>query len=134
MSSGYDGRLVRTLAAVALGGVLGAELRYLTGLLLTSAAEGFPWATLVVNIVGGFAMGLLTVVLTRSHDPHPLLQPFLGVGVLGGFTTFSAYTVDAVRLVDADRPGAAAGYVVLTLLGALAATVAGQLAGRAVNR
>ena len=115
------------LVVIAAGGVVGAELRYATGLLLPAHPPAFPWATVLVNVVGGFAMGALTAGIDRSRTPHPLLRPFAGVGVLGGFTTFSTYSTDTVRLLDAGRVLPALGYAALTLVAALAATLAGRL-------
>ena len=87
---------------VALGGALGAVLRYQTGgavarWLGPSAAAAFPWATLAVNVTGSFAMGLLAGWLAR-HDGAEGWRLLLGVGLLGGFTTFSAFSLEAVAL------------------------------------
>jgi fluoride exporter len=120
------------LAAVALGGVLGAEARYGVGLLLPHAPQAFPWSTLLVNALGCLLIGVLMVLLTATTAPHPLVRPFLGVGVLGGFTTFSAYAVDVQRLLLAHRPGTAAGYLVATMAGALVAVWIGATAARAL--
>jgi len=115
----------RLLAAIAAGGVIGAEFRFGVGKLLPPGEDGFPWATLLINVVGGFGMGVLMAVIARLKRPHPLLRPFAGVGVLGGFTTFSTYSTDTYRLIDAGRPELALAYSALTLTAALAATVAG---------
>jgi protein CrcB len=84
-----------------------------------------------VNISGCLLIGVLMVVITELVTPHRLVRPFLGVGVLGGYTTFSTATVDALTLVDASRPGAALGYLVATptlaLLGCAAAVIAARL-------
>lgn len=112
---------------IALGGVIGSELRYLVGLLV--AGTGFGWSTVVVNVTGGFGMGLLTAVLAGARRPRPLVRLFLATGVLGGFTTFSAFSADTVRLAADGRPWAAAGYVVLTLLLVLVVTYAGDRSG-----
>jgi fluoride exporter len=117
------------LLVMAAGGVVGAELRYATGLLLPRA-PAFPWATLLVNVLGGLGMGALMAVVARHRHPHPLLRPFLGVGVLGGFTTFSTYSTDTVTLMDAGRTGPALLYAVLSLVAALVATVVGGWAVR----
>jgi CrcB protein len=117
------------LVVIAAGGVIGAESRYAVSWLFSSGPRSFPWATLLVNVVGGFGIGVLMAVLGRAVRPHPLLRPFLGVGVLGGFTTFSAYSTDIYRLIDVGRPELALGYAALTLIAALAATVAGMAAG-----
>jgi len=105
------------LAVVAGGGALGAAARYGIGVAWPHEAGGFPWATLAVNVAGCVAIGLLA----RVAPAHRLAWPFLGTGVLGGFTTFSTYAVDAWILADAGRPLAAVAYVVGTLVAALAA-------------
>ena len=101
-------------ALVAIGGAVGAMTRYGVGLLSVSlGVAGFPWATLGINVVGGFAMGLLAGALSEGGAALRLL---LGVGVLGGFTTFSAFSLDAVRLMEADDLGGAAAYVLLSVV------------------
>lgn len=101
------------LAVIAAGGVLGAEARYGLGILLPHPAA-WPWSTLLVNVSGCALIGVFMVVITELVDPHRLVRPFIGVGVLGGYTTFSTATVEALTLLTAGRPGAAIGYVVAT--------------------
>lgn len=124
--------------AVAAGGVAGAEARYGLGELVRHTGRQFPWSTLLINVTGCFLIGALMVLLLELTSPHRLARPFLGVGVLGGYTTFSTFAVDAVRLVDAHRPLVALGYVATTavacLLAVLVATLATQLVGRHVRR
>jgi CrcB protein len=122
------------LAVIAVGGVIGAELRYGVGILIPPGARSMPWATFLVNVLGGFGIGVLMAVLGRAPHRHALLRPFLGVGVLGGFTTFSTYSTDVYRLIDVGRPELALGYAALTLFAALAATVAGMAVGTARPR
>ena len=94
------------LPFVALGGALGATLRYLAILLWPA-----PWGVMAVNVAGCFAIGLLAVPLLLSdRGPHPL-APLLVTGVLGGFTTFSAFSLDALRLIEGGRLGTALIYV-----------------------
>jgi CrcB protein len=112
------------LPAISAGGVVGALLRYSVGLMLPSGAPSFPWATLLVNVGGGFVMGALAAVLAQR--PRPLLRAFAGVGLLGGFTTFSTYSTDTYRLLEAGRAGQALVYAVGTLTLALTATEAGR--------
>ncbi|ASO18062.1 CrcB protein [Actinoalloteichus hoggarensis] len=111
------------LAAVAAGGALGTLARYGIGL-LTDPAD-LPVGTLAVNLLGCLLIGVLTAVPAAAAR-HRLWRPFLGTGVLGGFTTFSAYAVDVHGLVEAGRGPAAALYLVGTLACALAATAAGR--------
>jgi CrcB protein len=112
---------VRLLTVIAVGGAAGACARRGASLAWPTPAGGFPWATFAVNTAGCAALGLLMVMITEVRPAHPLVRPFLGTGVLGGFTTFSAYAVDAERLLDAGRPGLALAYLGLTVLAALAA-------------
>ncbi|NDL57217.1 fluoride efflux transporter CrcB [Phytoactinopolyspora mesophila] len=110
------------LAAIAAGGVVGAEARYALTL-LNADPPAFPWVTLVENITGCFLIGVLMAVLTQLTAPHPLLRPFLGIGVLGGYTTFSAYAVEVRVLLLDDRALAALVYLVVTPIGALGAVL-----------
>ena len=124
-----------TLAAVAVGGALGATGRYGAGVAWPTPDGGFPWSTFGVNIVGCFAIGLLFVALTEgAGPPHPLARPFLGTGLLGGFTTFSAYAVEADLLVAQGRAAVALGYVFGTLAAAVLAAQAGVWSARAAAR
>lgn len=117
--------------AVALGGALGAVLRYGVSTALPTVPETFPWPTLLVNVVGCLLLGALMVVI-EVRAPHKLARPFLGVGVLGGFTTFSTYVTDAMRLIAHGDPGIALAYVAVTLVAALAATLLGTITARRV--
>ena len=111
------------LMQVAFGGALGASARYLTGIAASRLlGAGFPWGTLIVNVVGSFAMGALVVVLMQSDSR---LGPFLITGVLGGFTTFSAFSLDALSLFERGQAGLAAGYVAASVALSLAALFAG---------
>ncbi len=122
------------LLAIAVGGVVGAEARYGIDRLVPPSRSGFPWATFVINVSGCLLMGVLMVVLTELLTPHRLLRPFLGIGILGGFTTFSGFTVDAVRLVAAHQAGLALTYLVATLIGAAAALALGTVVTRSLGR
>jgi len=113
------------VAAVAAGGILGAEARYGLGIAWPHGPDGWPWATFVVNVSGCLLIGALMVLVTEAFEPHPLVRPFLGVGVLGGYTTFSTYSVDVVALVVTGRAGLALAYLVLTPVAALLAVRAG---------
>ena len=135
MSSESEGRrpsLGAVVAVVAVGGVLGAEARYGLAVGLPHAPGAWPWATLLANVSGCLLIGVLMVLVTERHAAHPLLRPLLGVGVLGGYTTFSTYAVDAVAAVAAGRPGLALLYVVVTPLLAVAAAAVGIAVTRAV--
>jgi len=94
------------LPLVALGGALGAALRYLATLLWPA-----PWGVMAINVAGSFAIGVLAVPLLLSEQGAHPLAPFVVTGVLGGFTTFSAFSLDALRLIEDGRMGAALLYV-----------------------
>ncbi len=112
------------LAAVAVGGVAGAEARYGIGLLVPHAGHSFPWSTLLINLLGCALIGALMGALERRRDPHRLARPLLGTGVLGGFTTFSTFAVDVDKLVDGGHAVTALGYAAATLAGCLVAVSA----------
>ena len=116
-----------TLLAVALGGAVGAALRW--ALELALPVGGWPWATLLANVVGSAALAVLVVHDDRHAHPR-WLRPGVGTGLLGGFTTFSTYAVQ-VAVLDATDPLLALAYLVATpALCVVAATVAGRLALR----
>ncbi|MFJ3137980.1 fluoride efflux transporter CrcB [Streptomyces sp. NPDC086843] len=123
---------VSVVAVVALGGAIGASARYGASLLWPTADGAFPWTTLGVNAVGCAVIGVFMVVISDVWAAHRLVRPFLGTGVLGGFTTFSTYAVDIQRLVDADRARAGLAYLGLTLLVALAAVWSAAWATRRI--
>ncbi|MEV0284807.1 CrcB family protein [Kribbella sp. NPDC050820] len=109
------------LAVVALGGMLGAAGRYLIGQTWPTPAGGFPWATFTINVTGCALIGVLMVLVTDVWLRQRLLRPFLGTGVLGGYTTFSTYTVDVQHLITGGHPGAALAYLAATPAAALVA-------------
>jgi CrcB protein len=118
------------LAVISAGGVLGALARYGAGLLCPPSAAGFPWGIFAVNVSGCLLIGVLMALVTHVWPGRRLLRPFLGTGVLGGFTTFSGYTVDIVRLIDAGAAGVAVAYLLGTLLAALPAVYGGTVVTR----
>ena len=119
---------------VFLGGGLGAAARHgvnRAGLALFG--PDFPWGTMVVNIVGSLAMGLLVALLAaQPGGASNNLRLFLATGVLGGFTTFSAFSLDALTLWERGQGGAALAYVVASVLLSLSAVGAGFWVGRAL--
>jgi fluoride exporter len=108
---------------VALGGALGALARYGLAQGLPGRPGHFPLATFVTNVAGCFAIGVLMVAVTEIWTVHRLLRPFLGVGVLGGFTTFSTYANEVRALLQPGTIVVAAGYLAGTLICALLATL-----------
>ena len=123
--------MFRTLLEVALGGAVGASARYLTYAALSRAAgQGFPWATIVVNVAGSFLMGVLVVWLAEKGSMR--LAPFLMTGILGGFTTFSAFSLDAVVLWERGEPVQASVYVAGSVVLSVAALIVGMALTRGV--
>ncbi|HEX2256374.1 MAG TPA: fluoride efflux transporter CrcB [Afifellaceae bacterium] len=122
------------LLLVAAGGAIGAALRHLVGLgALRLFGAGFPVGTLTVNVAGSFAMGLLIGWLAlRAAGGGQNLRLFLATGVLGGFTTFSAFSAETVLLWERGAAGAALGYVAASVVASIAALVAGLAIVRAV--
>ncbi|MEQ8343114.1 MAG: fluoride efflux transporter CrcB [Marinovum algicola] len=121
--------MTSTLLQVAAGGAIGASARYLTGIAAVRViGHGFPWVTLLVNVLGSFLMGALVVVLAHYHATR--FAPFLMTGVLGGFTTFSAFSLDAVALFERGQVTTAALYVAGSVGVAIAALFAGMMAAR----
>jgi fluoride exporter len=122
------------LAVVALGGALGALSRYGIGLWLPTEPGRFPWGTFLINVSGCALIGILMVLVTEGRLAHPLARPFLGVGVLGGFTTFSTYSNEIRGLL---RPGdlpVAVAYLLGTLACALLALIVASWLTRAALR
>lgn len=117
---------MKNLVLVAAGGGIGASLRYLTGIAaLRWFGPNFPWGTLVVNVVGSFLMGLVAELIIRRIGVGSDLRLFLMTGLLGGYTTFSAFSLDAIFLFERGALFAALGYVLLNVVGAIIALVLG---------
>lgn len=121
--------MIQTMFLVALGGAIGSVARYLVNISVPRLlGHGFPYATMLVNVLGSFLMGVLVVVLAMKSGNR--FAPFLMTGVLGGFTTFSAFSLDAAKLWEAGQGGAAAGYVIGTVGLGLGALFAGMTFAR----
>lgn len=120
------------LLLVMVGGAVGAAARHLTGqAMLSATGPGYPWGTLTINIVGGMLMGLLVGTLARSVADEPW-RLLLGVGLLGGFTTFSAFSLEIVLMIERGEWTTALGYVAASVIGSAAALFAGLALVRAV--
>lgn len=119
---------VPVLAAISAGGMLGSAARYGLGVAWPHPPAGFPWATLVINTSGCLLIGVLMVVVTQVATGRRLLRPFLGVGVLGGYTTFSTYVVDIQHAAAVGRAGLGLLYLAATLVTAMLAVWAGAAA------
>ncbi|WP_248579430.1 CrcB family protein [Nocardioides sp. InS609-2] len=120
------------LPTISAGGMLGASARHGLEIAWAAGAGGFPWATFVTNVGGCALIGLLMVYVVEVGAGHPLLRPFVGVGILGGFTTFSTYTVQTTGLLDSQEPALALVYLFGTIAAALAAVIIGVVLGRVV--
>ena len=115
----------------AFGGALGALARWGVATALPHSPGGWPWATLLVNLTGCLLLGALTAALTARSPEPPWARPFLAVGVLGGYTTYSAFAVEVVELTDAGAAALAAGYVLVSVLGGVLAVAVGVRVVRA---
>jgi CrcB protein len=123
--------MIWTLSQVAAGGAIGAVLRFATvGAAARLFGAGFPAGTMIVNVVGSLAMGFLFVILTARGSG---LHPFLLTGVLGGFTTFSAFSLDAVTLWERGDAFQAGLYVAASVALSILALALGALIGRVVT-
>lgn len=114
--------------AVGFGGFVGAVLRYLAG--MTVPAADFPWSTLAVNIVGSFALGLIAALVVSGVVADERLSLFLRVGLCGGFTTFSTFSLEAMQMAQAGHGFLVAAYCVGMVALCVAAAFAGDWVGR----
>ncbi|WP_222432028.1 fluoride efflux transporter CrcB [Leekyejoonella antrihumi] len=120
------------VAVIACGGAVGAVSRYAVGLAWPTTAGHFPVSTLLINVIGCAIMGVFMVLITQKWQVHPLVRPFFGTGVLGGFTTFSTYEVDAQHLLQGGHWVTALAYLVATLAAAVFAVWAAETVTRLV--
>lgn len=124
---------MRLFALAVAGGALGSGARHLVNVGLARAfGPAYPWGTLTVNIVGSLLMGFLAEMILRRLDGSHEARAFLLTGILGGFTTFSAFTLDIATMLGRDAAAAAAGYVVASVAISLAALYAGLALARAL--
>jgi CrcB protein len=123
---------------VALGGAVGAVARHqagrgMTALLGPAAISAFPWATLAVNVVGSLAMGLLAGWLARNGNGGETARLLLGVGLLGGFTTFSAFSLELMVLIERGQGSSAFAYAAISVLAGVTALYIGLIVMRLVG-
>jgi CrcB protein len=118
------------LAVISAGGAVGSVGRWGVGELLPWSGTSFPWATFVVNVSGALALGVLMVLVLEVWRPHRYVRPFVGIGLLGGWTTFSTYALEARDLLAVGRPATALAYVAGSLVAGLVAVWLGMLAAR----
>lgn len=122
----------QTVGLVSVGGALGALARYGVNVAVPYQPGGFAWATFLVNVSGCLLIGVLAVLSTETWQAPGWVRPFLGVGVLGGYTTFSTYVVDFTSSLTA--PITALAYLFGTLVAAMAAAWGGATLARALSR
>lgn len=117
---------------VMSGGAIGAAMRYGLSRALPVSEGGWPWATFAANVLGGLAMGVLAAWVLRGDNSAESLRLFVGVGVLGGFTTFSAFSLEMAQMIERGQMGIAAVYALASVLLALGALFVGMIAAKAV--
>ena len=119
-----------TLLAIAVGGVGGTAARYAIGRIVPVTPGAFPWATFFINVTGSFALGAFLGWLLAREPQDRYLRPFVAVGVLGGYTTFSTAMVESTVLAKDGHVPLAAAYVLASLVGGLLAVVGGYRVAR----
>ena len=121
------------VAAVAAGGAIGSAARYILSVAIQRLfGTDFPWWTLSVNVIGSFLMGVIVTSVALRWSIGQTGQAFLTVGILGGFTTFSAFSLDVAALVERNASVAAGGYVLSSVILSIAALFAGMTVTRMV--
>jgi CrcB protein len=120
--------VIYVLASV--GGALGALARWAVGRGLPHSAGSWPWSTLLVNLTGCLLLGALFAVLAARVPEPSWVRPFVGVGVLGGYTTYSTFAVEIVDLTRTGAVVAAVGYLLLSVVGGVLAVALGAVAAR----
>ena len=123
---------MKSFLLVMAGGALGAALRSQLSRMLSVGAGGWPWHSFTANVVGGFAMGMLTGRVAQKGTDGNDLQLLLRVGLLGGFTTFSAFSLEMALMAERGQLALAAGYALASVIIALVALFAGMATMRAV--
>jgi len=125
---------MKTLLFIALGGAIGSVARSLTGRISMSIfGVDFPWGTLIINVLGCFIMGLLAGLFAHVTHASQEVRGFLMVGVLGGFTTFSAFALDVVTLYERGALWPALGYLIVSVIFSILALVGGLLLIRTLS-
>ena len=124
---------MRLLILATVGGAIGSGARLLVNVgFARTLGPHFPWATLTVNVVGSLLMGFLVDMILRQYGGSPELRTFLATGILGGFTTFSAFTLDIATLAGRGDGASAAGYVLASVVISLLALYAGIAMSKAI--
>jgi CrcB protein len=118
---------IGVLLAIAIGGAIGSLVRYfVAGAVQSAAWPGFPWGIFVVNVSGGFVMGIIVALGALKLTYTPEIRAFLTVGILGGYTTFSTFSLDSVLLIERGALASAAAYVVGSAVLSILALFAGM--------
>ena len=126
--------MLLNLVFIALGGAIGACLRYLMTIGMSRlVGGGYPWGTLAANVVGSLAMGALVGWLMRRGGDGETLRLFLGVGLLGGFTTFSTFSLEVMLLWQRGEAGSAITYAAASVMLSVLALIAGLVIARGAN-
>ena len=121
----------RVLGAVALGGALGTGARYELVQAFPVPDNGFPWTTFIINVAGAYVLGVLLTFVLERWPPTRYARPFLAIGVLGAFTTWSALAVETDLLVKDGHAATAVAYIVASIVAGLAGAYLGIVTGRA---
>lgn len=125
--------ILRDIALVAIGGAVGSVLRYLAGVAASALfGMGFPYGTFFVNVTGSFAMGVLIEVIARRFEASEALRLLIATGVLGGYTTFSSFSLDTAALWERGQQLLALGYVAASLGLGIAALFCGLWLARSL--
>jgi fluoride exporter len=122
------------LAAIGSGGALGAVARYELVLAAPVSPAAFPWTTWAINLTGSFVLGVVATLVLERWPPTRYVRPFVGIGICGGYTTWSTFMTETALLARDHRPGLAAVYIAASVTGGLAATYAGIWATRRQGR
>ena len=121
---------IRNIIAVGAGSFIGGIARYLVSLVMKSISKGFPWATLLVNLLGCLTIGLLWGFLSRNASESTSWGLFLTVGLCGGFTTFSTFSKEALTMLQTGQIWGFASYIALSILAGIALVALGYYIGR----
>ena len=121
---------IRNIIAVGAGSFIGGIARYLVSLVMKGISKGFPWATLLVNLLGCLIIGLLWGLLSRNASEITSCGLFLTVGLCGGFTTFSTFSKEALTMLQTGQIWGFASYIALSILAGIALVALGYYIGR----
>jgi CrcB protein len=122
--------IIKNIAVVGAGSFIGGAVRYLVSLVMNGIGKGFPWATLAVNLVGCFLIGLLWSVFSKNATGGGGWALFLTVGLCGGFTTFSTFSKEALMMLQAGNVWGFVGYVAISVVVGIALVALGYIIAR----